>query len=230
MLRACVLDFEDSWDDHLPFIEFAYNNSYHSSIEATPYEILYGRKCRTPLCWNEVGEKQLVGPEIVQITSDKINQVRDRLKTARDRQKSYVDKRRKDIEFQVEDRVMLKVSPWKGVIRYGRKEKLSPRYIGPFIIIERIGVVAYKLELPDELSGVHNTFHVSNLRKCLAELEVVVVIHRCRCCLPVDLWLAVVVVIHYCHRCHRCLVVDHGGGGGNRCCRRTLSSLLPGGG
>ncbi|KAJ9544988.1 hypothetical protein OSB04_024695 [Centaurea solstitialis] len=106
MLRACVLNFGGSWEDHLPLIEFAYNNSYHSSIEAAPYEILYGRKCRTPLCWNEVGEKQLAGPEVVQSTSDKINQVRDRLKTARDRQKSYADKRRKDIEFQVGDQEM----------------------------------------------------------------------------------------------------------------------------
>ncbi|KAJ9553008.1 hypothetical protein OSB04_017053 [Centaurea solstitialis] len=119
MLRACVLDFGGSWEDHLPLIEFAYNNSYHLSIEAAPYEILYGRKCRTPLCWNEVGEKQLAGPKVVQITTDKINQVRERLKTARDRQKSYADKRRKDIEFQVGDQVMLKVSPWKGVIRFG---------------------------------------------------------------------------------------------------------------
>ncbi|KAJ9551909.1 hypothetical protein OSB04_015954 [Centaurea solstitialis] len=171
MLRACILDFGGSWEDHLPLIEFAYNNSYHSSIEAAPYEILYGRKCRTPLCWNEVGEKQLAGPEVVQITSDKINQVRDRLKTARDRQKSYADKRRKDIEFQVGDQVMLKVSPWKGVIRFGKIGKLSPRYIGPFKITERIGAVAYKLDLPVELGGVHNTFHVSNLRKCLADPE-----------------------------------------------------------
>ncbi|KAJ9544304.1 hypothetical protein OSB04_024011 [Centaurea solstitialis] len=171
MLRACVVDFGGSWEDHLPLIEFAYNNSYHSSIEAAPYEILYGRKCRTPLCWNEVGEEQLAGPEVVQITSDKINQVRERLKTARDRQKSYADKRRKDIEFQVGDQVMLKVSPWKGVIRFGKKGKLSPRYIGPFRITERIGAVAYKLELPDKLGGVHNTFHVSNLRKCLADPE-----------------------------------------------------------
>jgi transposase InsO family protein len=171
MLRACVLDFEGSWDDHLPLIEFAYNNSYHSSIEAAPFEILYGRKCRTPLCWNEVGERQLAGPEIVQETSDKIVRVRERLKTARDRQKSYADKRRKDIEFQVGDYVMLKVSPWKGVTRFGKKGKLSPRYIGPYKIIKRVGAVAYKLELPSELSGVHSTFHVSNLRKCLAELD-----------------------------------------------------------
>ncbi|KAJ9544341.1 hypothetical protein OSB04_024048 [Centaurea solstitialis] len=168
MLRACVLDFGGSWEDHLPLIVFAYNNSYHSSIEAAPYEILYGRKCRTPLCWNEVGEKQLAGQEIVQITSDKINQVQERLKMARNRQKSYADKRRKDIEFQVGDQVMLKVSPWKGVIRFGKKGKLSPRFIGPFKITKRIGAVAYKLDLPVELGGIHNTFHVSNLRKCLA--------------------------------------------------------------
>ncbi|KAJ9544987.1 hypothetical protein OSB04_024694 [Centaurea solstitialis] len=149
MLRACVLDFGGSWEDHLPLIEFAYNNSYHSSIEAAPYEILYGRKY-------------------------KINQVRDRLKTARDRQKSYADKRRKDIEFQVGNQVMLKVSPWKGVIRFVKKGKLSPRYIGPFRIIEQIGAVAYKLDLPVKLSGVHNTFHVSNLRKCLAEPELAI--------------------------------------------------------
>ncbi|KAJ9545007.1 hypothetical protein OSB04_024714 [Centaurea solstitialis] len=135
-------------------IEVAYNNNYHSSIEAAPYEILYRRKCRTPLCWNEVGEKQLAGPEIVQITSDKINQVQERLKTARDRQKSNVDKRRKDIEFQVGDQVMLKVSPWKGVISFGKKGKLSPRFIGPFKITERVGAVKYKLDLPVELGGV----------------------------------------------------------------------------
>ncbi|KAJ9547079.1 LOW QUALITY PROTEIN: hypothetical protein OSB04_019622 [Centaurea solstitialis] len=151
MLRACVLDFGGSWEEQLPLIEFAYNNSYHASIEAAPYEILYGRKCRTPLCWNEVVEKQLAGPEILQITTDKINQVRERLKAARDRQKSYADKRRKNIEFQVGDHVMLKVSPWKSVIRFGKKGKLSPRYIGPFKIIEWVGTVSYKLELPEEL-------------------------------------------------------------------------------
>ncbi|KAJ9544943.1 hypothetical protein OSB04_024650 [Centaurea solstitialis] len=171
ILRACVLDFGGSWEDHLPLIELAYNNSYHLSIKAAPYEVLYGRKCKIPLCWNEVGESQLAGPEVVQITSDKINQVRDRLKTARDRQKSYADKHRKGIEFQVGDQVTLKVSPWKGVIHFGKKGKLSPRYIGPFRITERIGAVAYKLDLPVELGGVHDTFHVSNLRKCLADPE-----------------------------------------------------------
>ncbi|KAJ9566977.1 hypothetical protein OSB04_002943 [Centaurea solstitialis] len=178
MLRACVLDFGGSWEDHLPLIEFAYNNSHHSSIEAASYEILYGRKCRAPLCWNKVGEKQLAKPEVVQITSDKINQVRERLKIAQDRQRSYADKRRKDIEFQVGDYVMLKVSHWKGVIRFGEKVKLSPRYIGPYKIIQRIGAVAYKLEFPDELSGVHSTFHVSNLQKCLVEPDTAIPLQK----------------------------------------------------
>ena len=122
MLRSCIIDFGGSWEDHLPLIEFAYNNSYHSSIQAAPYEVLYGRKCRTPLCWNEVGEKNLTGPEIVQETSEKIEQIRERIKTAQDRQKSYVDNRRKPIEFDIGDFVMLKVSPWKGVIIFGKKE------------------------------------------------------------------------------------------------------------
>ncbi|KAI3707162.1 hypothetical protein L6452_25431 [Arctium lappa] len=169
MLRACAIDFSGSWEGHLPLIEFAYNNSYHASIQVAPYEALYGRKCRTPLCWNEVGEKQLAGPEIVQQTTDKINQIRERLKIAQDRQKSYADKRQKPIEFQVGDKVMLKISPWKGVVRFRKRGKLSPRYIGPYKIIKRVGEVAYKLELPEELQGIHNTFHVSNLRKCLAD-------------------------------------------------------------
>jgi hypothetical protein len=174
MLRACVIDFKGSWESHLPLIEFSYNNSYHASIQAAPYEALYGRKCRTPLCWNEVGERQLAGPEIVQVTADKINQIRERMKAAQDRQAMYANKRRKPIEFQVGDNVMLKVSPWKGIVRFGKRGKLSPRYIGPFRIIERVGEVAYKLELPDELQSIHNTFHVSNLRKCLADANLAV--------------------------------------------------------
>ena len=152
----------------------SYNISSHASIQAAPYEALYGRKCRTPLCWNEVGERQLAGPEIVQVTADKINQIRERMKAAQDRQAMYANKRRKPIEFQVGDNVMLKVSPWKGIVRFGKRGKLSPRYIGPFRIIERVGEVAYRLELPDELQGIHNTFHVSNLRKCLANVSLAV--------------------------------------------------------
>ncbi|GJS40324.1 reverse transcriptase domain-containing protein [Tanacetum coccineum] len=172
MLRACVMDFGGSWDTHLPLIEFSYNNSYHTSIKCTPFEDLYRRKCRSPVIWTEVGESQLIGPEIVQETTEKIVQIKERLKTARSRQKSYADKRRKPLEFQVGDRVLLKVSPWKGVVRFGKKKKLAPRYVGPFEIVECVGPVAYRLKLPQELSCVHDTFHVSNLKKCLAEPDV----------------------------------------------------------
>ncbi|GJY44472.1 putative reverse transcriptase domain-containing protein [Tanacetum coccineum] len=172
MLRACVMDFGGSWDTHLPLIEFSYNNSYHTSIKCAPFEALYRRKCRSPVIWTEVGESQLIGPEIMQETTEKIVQIRERLKTARSRQKSYADKRRKPLEFQVGDRVLLKVSPWKGVVRFGKKGKLAPRYVGPFEIVEHVGPVAYRLKLPQELSCVHDTFHVSNLKKCLAEPDV----------------------------------------------------------
>ncbi|GJZ76217.1 putative reverse transcriptase domain-containing protein [Tanacetum coccineum] len=141
MLRACVIDFGRNWDVHLPLAEFLYNNSYHSSIRCAPFEALYGRKLL----------------------------IKEKLKAARDRQKSYADNRRKPLEFEVGDRVLLKVSPWKGMIRFGKKGKLAPRYVGPFKILERIGHVAYRLRLPEELSGVYNTFHVLNLKKCLAD-------------------------------------------------------------
>ena len=138
MLRACVIEFKGRWDMHLSLMEFAYNNSYQSSIGMAPFEALYGRKFCTPVCWDEVGERRLIGPELVQITLDKIQIVRDRLKIARDRQKSYADKRRRDLQFKVGDRVFLKVSPWKGVLRFGRRGKLRPRYIGPYEIIARV--------------------------------------------------------------------------------------------
>ncbi|GJX71174.1 reverse transcriptase domain-containing protein [Tanacetum coccineum] len=147
MLRACVMDFGGSWDTHLPLVEFSYNNSYHTSIKCAPFEALYGQKCRSPVIWTEVGESQLIGPELVQETAEKIFQIKERLITARSCQKSYADKRRKPLEFEVGDRVLLKVSPWKGVVRFGKKGKLAPRC-------------------------VHDTFHVSNLKKFLAEPNV----------------------------------------------------------
>ncbi|GJU81881.1 putative reverse transcriptase domain-containing protein [Tanacetum coccineum] len=138
-------------------------------IKAAPFEALYGRKCRSPICWAEVGDSQLTGPEIIHETTEKIVQIKSRIQAARDRQKSYADVRRKPLEFQVGDKVMLKVSPWKGVIRFGKRGKLNPRYIGPFKIIAKVGTVAYRLELPERLSRVHSTFHVSKLKKCMAD-------------------------------------------------------------
>ncbi|KAD5803342.1 hypothetical protein E3N88_14702 [Mikania micrantha] len=172
MLRTCILDFGGSWDTHLPLIEFSYNNSYHSSIGCAPFEALYGRKCRSPICWTEVGDNRITGPELIQETTDKIAQIQQRLQATRSRQKSYADKRRKPLEFDVGDRVMLKVSPWKGVVRFGAKGKLAPRYVGPFEITQRIGPVAYRLRLPDELSGVHDVFHVSNLKSRIPIVKV----------------------------------------------------------
>ncbi|GJS90881.1 putative reverse transcriptase domain-containing protein [Tanacetum coccineum] len=169
MLRACAIDFGKGWVNQLPLVEFSYNNSYHASIKAAPFEALYGRKCRSPVCWTEVGEAQILGPELIQETTEKIVQIKQRMQAARDRQKSYADLKRKPMEFQVGDKVMLKVSPWKGVVHFGKRGKLNPRYVGPFKVLEKVGEVAYKLELPEELSRVHNTFHVSNLKKCYAD-------------------------------------------------------------
>ncbi|GJY65797.1 putative reverse transcriptase domain-containing protein [Tanacetum coccineum] len=174
MLRACVIDFENGWDKHLPLVEFSYNNCYHTSIKAAPFEALYDRKCRSPVCWAEVREAQLTGPEIIHETTENIFKIRDRMQATRDRQKSYADKRRRPLEFEVGDKVMLKVAPWKGVMRFGKHGKLNPRYIGPFRIIERIGPVAYRLELPQELSRVHNVFHICNLKKCLSNDTLVI--------------------------------------------------------
>ncbi|GJR19944.1 reverse transcriptase domain-containing protein [Tanacetum coccineum] len=139
------MNFGGNWDAHLPLVEFSYNNSYHSSIRCAPFEALYGRKCRSPVLWAEIRESSLIGPELVQETTDK------------------------PLEFEVGDKVLLKVSPWKGVMRFGKKGKLAPRYVGPFEILERIGPVAYRLRFPNELSEVHDTFYVSNLKKCLAD-------------------------------------------------------------
>ncbi|GKE23818.1 putative reverse transcriptase domain-containing protein [Tanacetum coccineum] len=141
MLRACVLDFRGSWDVHLSLVEFSYNNSYHSSVRCAMFEALYGRKWHSPIMWVKIGEGQLIRPEL----------------------------RRKPLEFSVGDYVLLKVSPWKGVVCFRNKRELAPRFVGPFEIIEKVGPVAYKLDLPEELDGVHDTFHVSNLKKYLAD-------------------------------------------------------------
>nr|GEY24356.1 putative reverse transcriptase domain-containing protein [Tanacetum cinerariifolium] len=224
MLRACAIDFGKGWVNHFPLVEFAYDNNYHASIKAAPFEALCGRKCRSPVYWTEVRGAQILGPELIQETIEKIVQIKQRVQAARDRQKtvvhfgkrgklnpryvgpfkkchadkplavpldglhfddklhfveepveimdrekSYADLKHKPMEFQVGDKVMLKVSPWKGVVRFGKRGKLNPRYVGPFKVLERIGDVAYKLDLPKELSRVHNTFYMSNLKKCHAD-------------------------------------------------------------
>ncbi|GJZ60044.1 putative reverse transcriptase domain-containing protein [Tanacetum coccineum] len=150
MLQACVMDFGGSWDTHLPLVEFSNNNNYHTSIKCVPFEALYEGKCRSPVIWTEVGESQLIGPEIMQETTEKIIQIKERLKTARSRQKIYADKRR--------------------VVRFGKKGKLASQYVGPFKIVECVGPVDYRLKLPQELSCIHDT--LSNLKKCLAKSDV----------------------------------------------------------
>ncbi|KAL2233226.1 UNVERIFIED_CONTAM: hypothetical protein Sindi_1502600 [Sesamum indicum] len=130
-----------------------------------PYEALYGRRCRSPICWDIEGLRQLEGPELVQETVEKVQVVKKCLKAAQDRQKSYVDQHRREMEYEVGDKVFLKISPWRGILRFGKQGKLSPRYIGPYEIIERIGPLAYRLALPAELSQIHDVFHVSMLRR-----------------------------------------------------------------
>jgi len=167
MLRACALTHGGSWDKSLPYAEFSYNNSYQASLKMSPFEALYGRKCRTPLYWNQTGERQVFGPEILDEAERQVHIIRDNLRTAQSRQKSYADHRRRELTFEVGDHVYLKVSPMRGMRRFKVRGKLSPRYIGPFQILERKGEMAYRLELPDQLSDVHDVFHVSQLKKCL---------------------------------------------------------------
>ena len=174
MLRACVIEFPGSWDSHLHLMEFAYNNSFQATIGMAPFEALYGKCCRTPVCWSEVGEHRLMGPELVRSTNEAIQKIRARMQTAQSRQKSYADVRRKDLKFDVGEKVFLKVAPMKGVMHFEKKGKLSPRFVGPFEILERVGVVAYRLALPPSLSAVHNVFHVSMLRKYVADTSHVV--------------------------------------------------------
>ena len=165
MFRGYVLDFSGSWDRYIPLMEFAYNNSYQSSIGMAPYEALYGRRCRTPICWTELDEHKIIGPDLVKDTEEKVQIIQQRLKAASDRQKSYANLKRKDIEFEVGDKVFLKVSPWKRILRFGRKGKLSPRFIAPYEILERVEPIAYRLALPLELAKLHDVFHVSMLQR-----------------------------------------------------------------
>ncbi|KAJ4977845.1 hypothetical protein NE237_008625 [Protea cynaroides] len=165
MLRACVIDFKGSWGEKLPLIEFAYNNSYQATIQMSPYEALYDRKCRTPLFWNEVGERSIVRPKFVEETCRVVDIIKERVRTAQNRQKQYADTRRCDLEFVVGDKIFLKVSPMRGLKRFGQKGKLSPRYVGPYEILAKHGKVAYQLTLPPSMSSVHDIFHIALLKK-----------------------------------------------------------------
>jgi hypothetical protein len=167
MLRACVLEFPQKWDDCLPLAEFSYNNNYQESIKMAPFQALYGRRCRTPLNWSEPGERWYFRPDLVKETEAKVQRIRHHLKEAQARQKSCADKRRRPFYFQVKDYVYLKVSPMKGVNRFGVRGKLAPQYISSFPILERYGPMAYRLQFLETLSAVHNVFHVSQLKKCL---------------------------------------------------------------
>nr|GEX38339.1 putative reverse transcriptase domain-containing protein [Tanacetum cinerariifolium] len=170
MLRACVIDFGNGWERHLPLVEFSYNNSYHASIKAAPFKALYGRKCRSrPRSETPSSPVPNLLMKQLRRLCKSSREFKQRIQAARDRQKSYADVRHKTLEFQVGDRVMLKVSPWKGVVRFGKRGKLNPIYIRPFKMLAKVGTVAYRLKLPEQLSRVHSTFHVSNLKKCLSD-------------------------------------------------------------
>ncbi|WVZ54261.1 hypothetical protein U9M48_005086 [Paspalum notatum var. saurae] len=167
LLRACVLTYGPNWEDSLPFAEFSYNNSYQASIGMSPFQALYGRQCRTPLMWEEAGERQFFGPAMFEEAAENVAKVRENLIIAQSRQKSYADKRRRELAFEAGEFVYLKVSPLRGTKRFHTRGKLAPRYVGPYRIKKKIGELAYELELPEHLSGVHPVFHVSQLRKCL---------------------------------------------------------------
>jgi hypothetical protein len=167
MLRAYALKYWKSSDKSLSYVEFSYNNSYQASIEMVPYEALYGWQCRTPLFWSQTGESQVFKLEVLKDAEKQVQMVHESLKVAQSRQKSYADKRRRDLSFEIGSFIYLKVSPMRGTHRFRVKGKLALRYVGPFKIIDRKGEVAYQLELPPQLSEVHDVFHVSQLKKCL---------------------------------------------------------------
>eukprot|EP00253_Pinus_taeda_P004557 PITA_04557 len=156
MLRMNVMDQQSHWEKYLPLVEFAYNNSYHSSIGMPPFEALYGRPCRTPLSWDRLEDRVIIGPELIHEMEAQVSQIRQRLKEAQDRQKSYADAHRTDRRYEVGDQVFIRIKPNKSTIRFGKGTKLSPRFIGPFKVVERVGPVAYRLALPPHLHKIHN--------------------------------------------------------------------------
>jgi hypothetical protein len=174
MLRACVLEHQGSWDQNLPWAEFSYNNSYQESLKMTPFKVLYGHRCRTPLNYIELGEKVILRPDLVEEVEATVHRIQDNLKAAKSHQETYTNKRRRPLEFEVGDHVYLRVSPMKSVKRFGVKGKLAPHYIGLFPILEKCETVDYKFDLPPSLAGVHDIFHTSELKKYLKALVDVV--------------------------------------------------------
>jgi hypothetical protein len=175
MLRACVLNFQDKWGKCLLLAELSYNNNYQDSLRMAPFEALYGHHCRTPVNWIEPGERTIFGLDLVTEAEEIVHRILSSLKVVKARQESYANKRCQPLEFKAGDRVYLCVSPTRGVTRFRIKGKLAPHYIGMFPILARLGNVAYHLELPSTLVGVHNVFHVSQLKKCLkSSMDVVV--------------------------------------------------------
>jgi hypothetical protein len=171
MLRVCALQYGRSWDKSLPYAEFSYNNSYQESLKMVLFEMLYGRRCRTSLFQNETGERKVFGSDILHEAEKQVRMVRENLRAVQLRQNSYADQRRRELSFEVGDFVYLKVSPMRGLHRFKIQGKLTPRFIGPFKILEKRGEVAYQLELLAQLSDVHDVFYVSQLKKCLCVLE-----------------------------------------------------------
>jgi hypothetical protein len=167
MLRACALQYGRSWDKSLLYAEFSYNNSYQESLKMAPFEMLYGQRCQTPLFWSETGERKVFRSDILEEAEKQVRMVKENLRVAQLRQKSYADHRRRELSFEVGDFVYLKVSPMGGLRHFKVRGKLAPRFIGPFKILEKRGEVAYQLELPPQLSDVHDVFHVSQLKKCM---------------------------------------------------------------
>jgi hypothetical protein len=165
MLRASILHFDKSCDKCLSLAEFSYNNSYQASLKMAPFDALYRRRCRTLLNWSETGERTLFGPDLVKDAEEKVQVIRENLRMAQMRQKSYHDKGTTPRHFEVGDYVYLKVSPTKGVQRFGVKGILASCYIGPYEVIEVCGPVAYRIQLPERFSAVHNVLHVTQLKK-----------------------------------------------------------------
>jgi hypothetical protein len=167
MLRACVLEHQGSWDPNLPWAEFSYNNNYQESLKMAPFEVLYGRRCRTPLNWIESREKVIFGPDLIEEAEATVRRIQDNLRATKSHQETYANRRHQPLEFEIGYHIYLRVSPMKGAKRFEMKGKLSPRYIRSFSILEKCGTVAYTLDLPPSLAGVHDIFHLSQLKKCL---------------------------------------------------------------